>query len=208
MDIHWHGGSWVELKAAGCTVLAEAGDPAPAGTRLAGLAPDIHARTQQPSGEEAAGEAFVIDGPGEYELRGVFVIAVRPEPEAIRDASQVPETVFCFESEGVAVCLPGRSGRPITQAEVEALGQVDVLLLPLGLGSGAGIPEAVELVNRLDPAIVIPLYDPAAAEGEHGPLARFLHALGASDPPERPYLRVDPSRLPEETQVVLLTTAA
>lgn len=206
MDIHWHGGSWVELKAPGCTVLAEAGDPAPGGARLAGLEPDIHARSQPP-GEGARADGFVVDGPGEYELRGVFVLAVRPEPEAIRDASQVPETIFCFEAEGVAVCHPGRSGRAITQAEVEALGQVDVLLLPLGLAPGAGIPEAVELVNRLDPAIVVPLYDPAA-EGEQGPLARFLHALGASDPPERPYLRVDPSRLPEETQVVLLTTVA
>jgi L-ascorbate metabolism protein UlaG (beta-lactamase superfamily) len=67
-------------------------------------------------------------------------------------------TGFRFEVDGTSVFHPGDLGRLLLPAEVEALGRVDVLLVPVGGRFTIGPDEAVRLVEQLAPAAAIPMH--------------------------------------------------
>ena len=93
-----------------------------------------------------------------------------------------------------------------SQSQVEALGEVNILLLPVGGGNSLGAGQAAELVSLIEPNIVIPMH--FKTEGlklELEGVERFLQEIGISDIAPLPSLRVTNGSLPEETQIVLLT---
>ncbi len=63
---------------------------------------------------------------------------------------------------GVAICHLGL-GRALTHAQVEAIGRVDVLLIPVGIGDGLTMAMASETVSLIDPNVVVPIRVPRRA---------------------------------------------
>jgi L-ascorbate metabolism protein UlaG (beta-lactamase superfamily) len=93
----------------------------------------------------------------------------------------------------------------LTVEQVEELGNVDVLLLPVGGVSTIGAPMAAEVVRQLTPAVVIPMhYKTAALSWELDPVDRFLKEIGVTEANSQPKLSLTKSSLPDSTQVVLL----
>jgi len=124
--------------------------------------------------------------PGEYDVQGVPVIGVQSR------AGAALNTIFSAYVEGVAVCHVGALTEPLTTAQIDALGPVDVLLLPLGGG-----PDPVELVNALDPKVVVPLpLDASAAEA-------FYRQVGEPQPAAK--LTITADKLPEARTLLGLT---
>lgn len=202
MEIHWHGRGCFELRAPAALVVT---DPfaAAAGTRLAALQPDVVTLSHPDIDAGAlAGEPYVIRGPGEYEVHGIFVVGVESAGGEQAAAPGASNTIYCMDVDGVTVCHLGHLRHALSQSQVEALGNVDVLLLPVGGGQALGPMAAVDTVNQIEPAIVIPLQD--TGDAVSGPMEQFLREMGAADHAARPSLRVDAQRLPEEPQVVLL----
>jgi len=155
-----------------------------------------------------AGQPFVIRGPGEYEAHGIFVIAVEGHPADAGGKHAAGGTLYCYDFPGLTVCHLGNLGRKLSQGQLEALGDVHVLLLPVGLPGTLSPTVAVEVVNQIDPAIVVPMYHPPVAAEPGSALGKFLNEIGAADATPRNQLRIDPARLPEEPQVMLLNAAA
>jgi L-ascorbate metabolism protein UlaG (beta-lactamase superfamily) len=197
MEIRWLGEGQFRLRAGGVTVLV---DPADGATVEA----DVVALSDRADPARAfPGEPFVIHGPGEYEVKGVFVVGV---DTATEDAAGPPNTAYCltFVAEDVSVCHLGRLGHLPSQAQVEALGDVDVLLLPVGGGELLGAAAAAEAVNLIDPALVVPMWFRSDERPDLEPLDKFLREMGMPDAEPEDALRVDAGRLPEEPEVVVL----
>ncbi|MCE7938978.1 lactamase [bacterium] len=212
MDIIWHGRGCVELRAGGAVVVT---DPPAAigGTRLASLKADIATLSAPPAPAGAdlpvGGTPFVVTGPGEYEARGIFLIGVDTAVADTTGADAPRNTAYCIDLDDVTVCHLGRLGHRLTQSQVDALGVVHVLLVPIGHGGDALAPaDALEVVNQIEPSIVVPLYDPAEPPGGGGPMDRFVLELGGVAIEPRAMLKVDAARLPEEPQVVVLDPVA
>lgn len=208
MNIQWMGGSGFRLRSGGITVHI---DP-PAGTDDA----DIIAYTD-PSETDAAlslvgSRPFRIAGPGEYEVRGIFVIGVplrRPQGQR-RDSEgqpRPPRVGFAIEADGVAVGLLGSAAVLPSQDEVEALGHVDVLIVSVG-DSCLKPDEAAELTAQVEPSIVIPIAPHEKIEGEPTAVARFQSEMGVEGADQAESLSVAADRLPVETKVVLLKPVA
>src|SRR5512143_3749212 len=108
------------------------------------------------------GDFQVLSGPGEYEVSAVFVtgLELRGERKAKKDAMLQPRnTVFLFEFDDLTVCHLGDLEIVPTQAQVEeALGEVDVLLIPVGGGDTLNASQAAEVVSLLEPHVVIPMH--------------------------------------------------
>jgi L-ascorbate metabolism protein UlaG (beta-lactamase superfamily) len=82
---------------------------------------------------------------------------------------------------------------------------VDILLVPVGGGSTIDGAAAAEVVNLLEPRLVIPMhYATEAVTEKLEPPDRFLKEMGAKPLEPQPKLTVSRSSLPHETQVVLL----
>jgi len=146
-------------------------------------------------------EAFVLDGPGEYEVREVLVTGVRTYRDDERGAIGGKGVSFVVEVDGVHTIHLGEIGHLLTEEKLADIGSVDIACVPLG---GVLTPtKAAALVAQLDPRIVVPmpLCDDDADCAEV--LAKFFHEMGA-EPVTQPKLSVTATSLPAETTTVLL----
>ena len=152
--------------------------------------------------QAVAGRKHTLTGPGEYEIGGVFIIGI----STTRKVENVDNVLFMFDYKGLTIAHLGDMAEVPTQTQIEALEQVNVLLVPVGGGNSLNAAKAAELVSMLEPSIVVPMHfdiDGLAVELED--VDRFLKEMGATEPVEETSLKVTPGNLPDETEVVLLT---
>lgn len=151
--------------------------------------------------------ARAITGPGEFEIGGAFITGVRTtevKTEEV-DKLKVQNTAYVIEYESVSVCHLGDVSAIPEQRQVEALGAVDILLVPVGGGMGLNAAKAAEIISLIQPSIVVPMhYKTKRTKLKLDPLSRFLKEMGLSKVPPEPILKVSHSSLPEETMVVVL----
>lgn len=150
------------------------------------------------------GDPYVIRGPGEYEIGGVFVTGVRTNGIR-RNADEAYNTLYVFKFDEISVAHLGDLRRAPSQTEVEALGQVDVALVPVGGEGGLNPAKAAEVISILEPGIVIPMhYHTPQTALKLLPLNRFLKEMGVEKAEPQPFVKVDKGSIPEETRVVVL----
>jgi L-ascorbate metabolism protein UlaG (beta-lactamase superfamily) len=147
-------------------------------------------------------DAFVLDGPGEYEVKHVLVTGVRTYRDDRKGAERGQQTAFVVELDGVHTIHLGDIGHLLSEEKLGDIGEVDVACVPIG---GALNPTRMaEVVAQLDPRIVIPMLladDDSAAEEA---LKKFIHEMGAGQLVTQPRLSITASSLPDETTTVLL----
>lgn len=147
----------------------------------------------------------VLDGPGEYEIGGVFVTGI-----ATFDASNMDRNViYVFDYLGLTVAHLGDMRQVPTQKQIEALEQVNILLVPVGAGTSLNAAQASELVSMLEPNIVIPMhFQVPGLKVDLESVDRFLKEMGVTDVREENSLKVTVRSLPEETETVILLPKA
>jgi L-ascorbate metabolism protein UlaG (beta-lactamase superfamily) len=208
MEITWYGHACFRLRDKGATVVTDPYDQS-IGYTLPEIRADIvtvshhHADHNYVSG--IMGAPKVVDGPGEYEIKDVFITGIATFHDKKKGAQRGCNTVFLLEFDGLTICHLGDLGHVPTQAQVEALSDVDVLLIPVGGVSTIGAPQAAEVISLLEPKIVIPMhYKTKALTLKLASVNRFLQEMGLKKLAAQGSLRVATSILPEETQIVLL----
>ncbi len=117
-------------------------------------------------------EPFVIEGPGEYEVRGVAVRGFGSETQY--DGSKSINTIYSVSLDGMNLCFLGAlRSATLPQAAKQELDDIDVLFLPVGNKDVLGYDEAYKLAVQLEPKAIIPMhYDTAS-------LKSFLKEAGA-----------------------------
>jgi L-ascorbate metabolism protein UlaG (beta-lactamase superfamily) len=117
---------------------------------------------------------------GTFDSPSGEVIAVASEHDDAAGTRRGPNTIFRFELDGLRLCHFGDFGQAGLRAEQErAIGDVDVLFLPVGGGPTVGGEASVALVRALRPRLVVPMHYRTAAINFLDPPDTFLDALGA-----------------------------
>lgn len=103
------------------------------------------------------GDPFIMNHPGEYEVGGIMIegIDIPHEKDGIVDRRS---TVFTIKDDDVTVCHLGFLDRQLTQKELDRIGVVDVLLLPIGGEETINPAVAAKVMNAIEPKSVIPMY--------------------------------------------------
>jgi L-ascorbate metabolism protein UlaG (beta-lactamase superfamily) len=217
MEITWYGRTCVRLRGRDAVVVADA-YPSVVGPTGRGISGDI-ATYSHPDDEpspRAKGRrsrdgttviptslenAFILDGPGEYEIRDVLLTGVRTYRDDERGARRGRGTAFVVELDGLHTIHLGDVGHLMTEEKLGDIGSVDIACVPVGGALSA--TKAAELVAQLDPKIVVAMPvcvdDRDCAEA----LAKFFHEMGG-EPTPQPKLAVSMSTLPQETTTVVL----
>lgn len=153
--------------------------------------------------EALNGKPFVIAEPGEYEARGVFV-------DAIRDPNATDQVViYRVMTEGMSIAFLGRINRKLTDAELERLETIDVLLLPVGGGDGLSPTLAADLISEIEPRIVVPInYSIPGIKTELGTIDAFCKHLGACQKEEMNRLKIQKKDLPIDSMMVAVLERA
>ncbi len=217
MELTWYGRTCIRLRGKDAVVV---NDPYPAivGPTGRGITADVitysHPDDAPPHGRAAnlsrdggtaiptsLEAAFVLDGPGEYEVHDVLVTGLRTYRDDKRGAERGRQTAFVTELDGIHTIHLGDIGHELTEEKLTDIGRVEIACVPIG---GALSPaKAAALVAQLEPKIVVPM---AVCEEEADcaeAMRMFLHEMGAQ-PEVQPKLSVTASSLPPETTTVLL----
>ncbi len=216
MTINWHGQSFFEIlaKTQNQAEVKIAIDPfgKSLGLRIPKLSSDILLISQIfPAGstlpENILGDPFLIDGPGEYEVKGIFVRGIQSVLNKSPEKSQRLMTLFTLEGEGIKLChLPEFSQKELTAEQLEMIGDIDVLTVPVGDVDTLDAKEAFSIISQIEPKIVIPTnYALPQLKSDLDPLDKFLKVMGVDHPEPLKKLKLKASNLPkEETTVVVL----
>jgi L-ascorbate metabolism protein UlaG (beta-lactamase superfamily) len=208
MDIVWYGHSCFRISERGqATIVTDPFDK-DLGYEIPRLKADIVTVSHDAPGHNylAAVKGFehMISGPGEYEISGVFILGVATYDQTLENPRR--NVVYVFDYNSLIVAHLGDLDHVPDQSMIDALGPIDVALIPVGGGKGLSSSQAAEVVSLLEPSIVVPMhYRTEALFGlELDPVDRFLKEMGVNSIQEETLLRVSSGSLPEQTQVVLL----
>jgi len=155
------------------------------------------------------GTSHKLTGPGEFEIGGVFITGVQTDSNSKKNADGLRNTLFLFDFDGLTIVHLGDLSQVPSQSEVEALGTVNVALVPVGGSNGLNAAKAAEVISLLEPNIVIPMhYEHTASKVTLDPLSKFLKEMGLTTHETVPMLKIAHSGLPDETKVIVLDVAS
>ena len=211
MEITWYGHSCFRLaERSMATVVTDPFDSSVIGYEPLKLRADILTVSHEAAGHSftnaVKGVSHVIDGPGEFEIGGVFLTGVQTDINGKKSSDKPRNTLYVFDYDGLNVAHLGDLRQVPSQAEVEALGNVHIALVPVGGGRALNAAKAAEVVSLIEPNIVIPMHYATKAVKIHlDPLGKFLKEMGLNQVETQPKLEIkSTSSLPEETRVVVL----
>ncbi|MDQ6772732.1 MAG: MBL fold metallo-hydrolase [Candidatus Dormibacteraeota bacterium] len=208
MDVTWLGHGCFRLRGRGATVITDPYPPA-AGPRLRGLDADVvtvsHGHDNHSFTEVVGSDPFLVEGPGEYEASGVTVLGLSTFHDRDQGASHGRNTIYVIDLDDVRVCHLGDLGHALDDETLDRLGNIDVLLVPVGGGHALDAVHAAEVVRQVEPRVVVPMhFAHPAVKVELGSLDRFLKEMGVAEAEAQPKLAIQASAGDSETRLVVL----
>jgi len=109
--------------------------------------------------EDANPEAFIIQNPGEYENHGIAIRGIQSFHDNKEGTERGLNTIYVFKAEDLTIAHLGDLGHTLTDHQIEDIGDIDILMIPVG-GGGYTLDAkmAVEVINQVEPKIVIPMH--------------------------------------------------
>lgn len=217
MVIQWYGQACIEVRTkpganGEVTVVFDPYDPK-IGLRLPRLSADVVAVTHDHYDHNnvpgVSGSPFLVQGPGEYEVKQIFLYGIPSWHDDKEGQERGPNTMYLLESEGMSLAHLGDLGQPeLTQAQLEHFEGVDILILPVGGTYTVNAKQAAAIVSQIEPRIIIPIHYQIVGLKVGKPLdgvEKFVHELGLK-PETTDKLKITKKDLPqEETKLVVLT---
>ncbi len=162
MTINWYGQSCFRLETKGTSVLI---DPfsKEIGLRVPRLNDNIflvtHEHYDHNNVEGVPPEAFVIRGPGEYEKAGIRMEGIMSYHDNTQGTQRGLNTIYIIRAEDMRLCHLGDLGQAkLTDEQVEQIGDIDILFIPVGGKYTIDGKEAAEVVKQIEPKIIIPMH--------------------------------------------------
>ncbi len=216
MDITYFGHSSFRLKGKVATVVTDPFDASVGFSFPKNVTADIvtvsHIHSDHNAVAAIGGEPLVLTNPGEYEAKGVEIVGFDMYHDAKKGEERGTNTVFKIVLDGVSILHLGDLGHGLTDEQVEAFDTIDVLMIPVGGFYTIDGKKAAEIVNQIEPSIVVPMHYAVSALNETikkqmQDVSIFLKEFGKETTEPQTKLSIKPGSLPPELQIVVLTSS-
>lgn len=196
MDFTWHGHSCFTIKGKDATVLIDPFEGL--GPKLPKLKADIIILSGQGETSEIEGNPKLIDWPGEFEISNVAIETFNPNEDA--------HTICIFSLDGIKICHLSYLSHELSDEIIEHIGDIDVLLIPVGGSEVLDGKTAQKVVEEIEPRLVIPmLYAATETKLKIKGAEDFLKAMGRADKESQEKFSVNGrSALPEDNMELVL----
>ena len=199
MIISWYGEACFLLESGRVRILIEPPQKE-SGINSPRLKSDIliYSKSRNSEGSPLSGSetgTFVIDSPGEYEIKGINVLGIADEEN----------TLYNIEIDGIKIAHLGFLGKDLDDGKIALINDPDIVLVPIGNGTVLDAEKAMKLINKIEPLVAIPmLYDIKGLKIKRAPLSIFLKESEAKES-SQPKLTIRKKDLiEEETKIVIL----
>jgi L-ascorbate metabolism protein UlaG (beta-lactamase superfamily) len=158
-----------------------------------------HQHFDHNNAEALRGEPFIIDTPGEYDVKGVMAQGIETFHDNKNGAERGGNIVYRIEMDDLTLVHLGDLGHILTDEQLEQLDKVDILFIPVGGKFTLDAKLAVEVIGQLEPRLVIPMHYklPGSKEIELDAVEKFIKELGV-EPRREEKLKISKKDLPQE----------
>lgn len=203
MEIQYFGANCVRITDKKASVLID-DNLASLGLKSVAKADEILALTQGKA--KATNGNFIIEGPGEYEVFETSVVGIPARAHIDTDGNRA--TMYNIKMQNFDIGVLGHIYPDLSDEQLEKLGIVDVLIVPVG-GNGYTIDAnaAAHLIKKIEPKIVIPTHYADSAvkyEVPQADLSVFMKEMGISEYEAQDSLKLKESELSDKATVVVL----
>jgi L-ascorbate metabolism protein UlaG (beta-lactamase superfamily) len=151
------------------------------------------------------GKPYVIDTPGEYEVRDVFIQGIDSFHDDKSGTERGANIIYRISMEDMVITHLGDLGHTLDAKQIERLEGTDILFIPVGGRYTLNAAKAVEVINQIEPRMVIPMhYSVSGLKVELEGLDKFIKEIGMK-PTEEEKLKITKKDLPvEDMELVVL----
>ncbi len=161
MRIKWHGHSCFEISGK-VTVLTDPHDGGSIGLAAPKASPDVATVSHEHYDHNAVGvlkgKPEIVRGAGKHKVKGVEILGVETCHDEKGGEKRGKNTVFVISMDGVRIAHVGDLGHIPTDAQAAQIGDVDVLMVPVGGVYTLDAAGALATIAKLKPKVVVPMH--------------------------------------------------
>lgn len=162
MDISFIGHSSFRIKTRSVSIITDPFDPTDVGIKFPKVASEIvtvsHNHKDHNYVQGVTDCRKVVEGPGEYEIAGVSIIGMGSYHDSKKGSDRGENTIYIFEADELRIAHLGDLGYVLSDDEVEEIGEINVLMIPIGGIYTINVEEAVKVMRSIQPNITIPMH--------------------------------------------------
>lgn len=191
MIIQWLGRSCFKIQTKNSseesTIVIDPFEDNTSGLKMPRIQADIlmmtHNHHDHNNAEAIKGEPFVIVNPGEYEYHGVFAYGIPAFHDEKEGKERGLTNIYKIITEEMSVVHLGDLGQTLSDEQIERLGNVDILMIPVGGKYTINSEKANEVISQLEPRFVIPMHykmenEKASTDEVTDTLEKFIKGSG------------------------------
>lgn len=215
MIITWNGHSCFKIESDKSSIVTDPyGDEY--GLKLPRLSADIvtsshdhndhnNIKAVKAANSEDANGPFVINGPGEYEIKDTFVYGIPSWHDDKKGTERGANIIYRIEMEGMSIAHLGDLGHMLEQEQIEKLEGIDILMIPVGGNYTIDGKQATQIISQLEPRIVIPMhYSIKGLKAKIDGLDPFCKEIGVCPPERVAKFKIAKKDLPQEDLKVVI----
>lgn len=168
-----------------------------------------HNNLEAITGPVTRSSTFVVDKEGEYEIGGVEIAATKMYHDKVEGVERGKNIIMHIRMDGINVLHLGDLGHSLSEAQIEKIGSVDVLMAGVGGVTSLEIDEMMELIKDIQPSFVIPMHYKVPGMKEEWSVKHTLEDfldknkfLVAGEPVHK--IKIEEGSLPDDTQVLIM----
>ena len=208
MEIKFYGHACFSIKNKDATIVTDPYNPE-IGLKLPKLKADVvtvgHDNEAHNNVKAIEGGPMVLNWPGEYETKGIHFKGIHSFHNQKEDKEQLENVIFMINIDGIRFCHLGAQGTKLTPEQLEKVGDIDILFIPVGKVGTLDAKKAKEVIEQIEPRIVIPMsYHTEGSKRGLDPIENFLSIMGAENAETLDSFTVKRSELPEDNSKIIV----
>ena len=170
-----------------------------------------HSHSDHNNLDAITGDYLTVDWPGDFEKQNVRIRGIAAFHDDQKGELRGANILYRIDAENMNILHCGDLGHVPTEAMLDSIGNVDILMIPVGGQYTLDPKQACQVIAKIEPSIIIPMHfgRPELKQETYGQLAdieAFLKEYGAVDAPRMDQLTIKKEDLTEERRVIVLTS--
>lgn len=162
MDISFIGHSSFRLKGKSASLVTDPFDPKMVGLKYPKVSADIvtvsHEHKDHNREDLVKDVKRVVSGPGEYEILGVSILGFNTFHDDKKGEERGKNTIYLINMDDINILHLGDLGHKLSEDLMDQIGDVDILMIPVGGVYTIGPSDAAEISRKIEPSIIIPMH--------------------------------------------------